>query len=191
MSAVKPSLSALIDTCVFLSAVRDTLLRAAVMRLYRLYLSETILGELRLNLVEDVGVPEASRLSVDRGDSRCFPRGDRNEVLKHLIFSTPNHPKDRHVLAAAVQAGAQVIVTNNLKDFPPHVLHPYGITARFADDFLLSLFASDEDVMLQILREQAAFLKSPPMTVHDLLRHLSRQAAPRFAACIEERISRG
>jgi PIN domain len=31
-------------------------------------------------------------------------------------------PGDRHVLAAAVKAGAQVIVTRNLKDFPPEAV---------------------------------------------------------------------
>jgi len=29
-----------------------------------------------------------------------------------------NHPKDRHVLAAAVRCNAEVIVTHNVKEFP-------------------------------------------------------------------------
>ena len=34
------------------------------------------------------------------------------------IPAMTNHPKDRHVLAAAARAGAKVMVTYNLKDFP-------------------------------------------------------------------------
>jgi hypothetical protein len=48
-----------------------------------------------------------------------------------------NHPKDRHVLAAAVRANAEVIVTFNLSDFPEPTLKPYDIAAIYPDDFLL------------------------------------------------------
>src|SRR5262249_31133667 len=37
-------------------------------------------------------------------------------------------PDDRHVLAAAIEAGAEILLTYNLRDFPESVLAPYGIT---------------------------------------------------------------
>mgnify|MGYP001792849065 CR=1 FL=1 len=40
---------------------------------------------------------------------------------------------DRHVLAAAIRAGAGVIVTRNIKDFPYDKLDPYGMEAHLPD----------------------------------------------------------
>ena len=40
---------------------------------------------------------------------------------------------DRHVLAAAIRAGAQHIITENLRDFPADVLKPYDIEAVSPD----------------------------------------------------------
>lgn len=53
-----------------------------------------------------------------------------------LIPSMTNHPKDRHVLAATVAAGAPVIVTSNLRDFPRQALEPLAISAQSPDLFL-------------------------------------------------------
>ncbi len=39
-------------------------------------------------------------------------------------------PKDRHVLAAAIKIGAQVIVTANLKHFPAELIAPWNIEAK-------------------------------------------------------------
>ena len=46
-------------------------------------------------------------------------------------------PDDRHVLAAAIRADAQLIVTKNLKDFPSGILEPLGIEAQSPDEFVI------------------------------------------------------
>ena len=46
-------------------------------------------------------------------------------------------PDDRHVLAAAITTSAQVIVTENLKDFPSKALAPFDIDAISSDELFL------------------------------------------------------
>ncbi len=44
-------------------------------------------------------------------------------------------PDDRHVLAAAIFGRCDAIVTQNLKDFPPESLSPFGIESQHPEDF--------------------------------------------------------
>ncbi|MDP3187555.1 hypothetical protein [Limnobacter sp.] len=46
---------------------------------------------------------------------------------------------DRHVVAAAIHGDASLIVTFNLKDFPPERLKPYNLVAQHPDDFIFDL----------------------------------------------------
>jgi hypothetical protein len=77
---------------------------------------------------------------------------------EHLVAATKNHEKDRHVAAAAVKAGAQVITTANLKDFAEL---PEGIEAQSPDVFLCNLFDLDPEGFVELLREQADDLVNP------------------------------
>ncbi len=172
----------------FSAALRDTLLRAAVKRLYRLYMTEEILDEVRRNLLRKGKIADselADRL-VER-IRRAFP-SSMVDAYSILVPKMTNHPKDRHVLAAAVAAGATVIVTHNLADFPIRALDPHGIVAQSPDDFLVDLYASSPDTMIRILQEQSAFLRSPHMSVEEVLDTLARQQVPRFAALLKKRI---
>ncbi len=80
------------------------------------------------------------------------------EGYEQLIPAMNNHPKDRHVLAAAVRTGAQTIVTFDTKDFPVEALSPWNIEVQTPDEFLVHQFYLDEATVLAKLEEQAAAL---------------------------------
>ena len=61
---------------------------------------------------------------------------------------------------------------------------PDGVEAQSPDDFLLGLFDLSPAEMVGALREQAAALKRPPMTLSELLVALGR-TAPRFATVVK------
>jgi hypothetical protein len=67
-----------------------------------------------------------------------------------------NHSKDRHVLAAAVHARAELIVTYNIKDFPRSSLAPYSIAAQGPSLFLKHVYNSAPFQVMQTLESQAA-----------------------------------
>jgi hypothetical protein len=66
-----------------------------------------------------------------------------------------NHPKDRHVLAAAVKTRAQTIVTFNLKDFQKEALAPWDVQAQHPDAFLIDQYHLDPNLVIAKLEQQA------------------------------------
>jgi hypothetical protein len=87
-------------------------------------------------------------------------------------------PKDRHVVAAAIRCGAQVIVTKNLRDFPESALGPLGIEAQHPDEFVCCLLDLGAELVCRSVRTCRSYLTSPAMTVEDYLRMLARQDLP-------------
>jgi predicted nucleic acid-binding protein len=94
-------------------------------------------------------------------------------------------PDDRHVLAAAIQGRAQVIVTTNLKDFPVDVLAPYAITALHPDVFIAGLVDSDPDAVITALAADRARLRNPPMTAAIYLASLLHAGLPATVAALK------
>jgi hypothetical protein len=132
--------------------------------------SSQILDEMTRNLVSTGTMPEERAKRLRAIMQREFPEAEVTGY-EHLVPAMRNHEKDRHVAAAAVKAGAQVITTSNLKDFGEL---PEGIEAQSPDVFLCNLFDLDPESFIEILREQAADLVNPPMTFEELLGRLSR-----------------
>lgn len=59
-------------------------------------------------------------------------------------------PRDRHVLAAAIYAHAEPILTFNLKDFPRAALAPFGLIATDPDALLCDLHIADPEAILPL-----------------------------------------
>ncbi len=94
--------------------------------------------------------------------------------------------QDRHVLAAAIHAGAQVIVTHNLKDFPEKALAPFNVEAVAPDDFVLDAIDLWPGAVVRVVEEQAAALRKPPHTVAELLEKLREQGLVQSVAKLNE-----
>lgn len=161
--------------------LRDTVLRAAAADFFQLRWSKDILDEMERNLVS------TSRLTVDKAArlrmkmEEVFPEAMVSDY-EPLIAAMENDPKDRHVAAAAVRAGAQVITTANLKDFR---LLPDGVEVQSPDEFLCNLFDLDPEGFIKLLREQAAVLQKPPVTFEALLDQLTL-AVPDLIEAVRE-----
>ena len=93
-------------------------------------------------------------------------------------------PGDRHVLAAAIRAGAQTIVTFNLCHFPQEALEPYGIEAQHPDEFVEHLIDLGGRKLIDIVATMAAEKKNPPMTVNDVIGSLAKAGLARSASLL-------
>jgi predicted nucleic acid-binding protein len=76
---------------------------------------------------------------------------------------------DRHVLAAAIYAGASIIVTSDLKDFPEASLNEYGIKAQHPDEFIVDLIEMNHRSVCKAVKKHRLSLKNPPNSTDELL----------------------
>jgi hypothetical protein len=95
---------------------------------------------------------------------------------------------DRHVLAAAIRASAQHIITENLRDFPTEALAIYGIEAVSADQFLSSTYELYPSEATVALRKMRSSYQNPPMTPSDFILDLMRVGLPLTAALARREI---
>jgi predicted nucleic acid-binding protein len=129
-------LLALLDSCViFPMPLCDTLLRAGESGLYQLYYSQDILDGATRNLIKEGKMTSEKAIRFQQLIIDTFPES-LVEVPAGLEQLMTNHPGDRHVLAAAVSAKADVIVTANIKHFKPESLQPWNVEAITPDAFL-------------------------------------------------------
>jgi hypothetical protein len=147
------------------SALRDLVLSLAAVDLYRPAWSELIHDEWMRSVILRYGNGVAIQAHVTRTRQRmdaAFPDALTDGFQGLISGLTLPDPKDRHVVAAAIQAGATVIVTYNLRDFPSPALAQFGIEAFHPDEFVEYLLQDDIDTALEAIKHLRARLRTPP-----------------------------
>jgi predicted nucleic acid-binding protein len=174
----------------FPAPLRDLLVGIAQTGTVRARWTEQILDECFRNILAQRPDLDESRLRRTR---ELMNRAVRDVIVSGHEGLLPDlvlpDPDDRHVLAAAVRAGAQVIVTFNLKDFPDTALEPLGLEARHPDEFVLEVIHLAPGAVAAVLVEQARRLKNPPMTLTQLIEVLGSQGLVQSSARLRELFS--
>jgi predicted nucleic acid-binding protein len=175
------SLVAFLDANVLYPAgLRSFLMYLALIGAFQAKWSNDVHEEWISNLL--INRPDLTRRQLDR-TRRLMDKNAYGAVVKgyeSLISGlTLPDPEDRHVLAAAIRARANIIVTKNLKDFPLEAVQQFNIEPQHPDAFILRLI----DLALEKVRDAAdthrLSLKNPPNTVAEYLTMLELQGIPR------------
>lgn len=166
--------------------LRDLLIRLAVTGLFGARWSEQIHDEWSRNLLANRPelvdkLPRTIEL-MNQAVPDSLVTG--HDVLINSL--TLPDPDDRHVLAAAISAGAQLIVTFNLKDFPNQDLAPFGVEAVHPDDFVAQQFDLNEGRILAAVKSHRAALRNPPRSVDEYLETLAASGLVRTADRLRE-----
>lgn len=171
---------AFFDTNVLYGALlNDCILSLAEVGLFRPLWSEDIMTELRRNLLaasEQPALVDKRIATMEAFFPDAMVRG-----YELLVEQMTNHPKDRHVLAAAVRGGAEVLVTFNLKDFRSEATAPYDVEVVHPDEFLLDQLDLYPGATIRGIEEVVANYDSPAMAMDDYLLALARAGVPKFA----------
>lgn len=165
--------------------VCDILLRLAERGLYRPAWSTEILDEVVGSLTERR--PEhAERFQRRRERMEAAFAEAMAERPARFLAAVPEEVDagDRHIVAAALAARADVIVTNNVSHFAPERLAESGLLVQTVDEFLIHQWWLDSDAVAEALTAMAEATSRPPLTHEQVLESLGK-SAPGFVALAE------
>jgi hypothetical protein len=169
-------LTAFLDASVLYSApIRDLLMHLAVQDLFQARWSDRVHDEWIAALLHkrrDLTPAQLARTRrlMDENINDASVTGYEHMIDQLMLPDT----NDRHVLAAAIHTGANIIVTANVKDFPAEMLVTHGITALHPDTFICRILENEPDAVVAGLRKLHRDLKNPPIPLDELLTGFAR-----------------
>lgn len=180
--------TALLDANILYPApMRDLLLQLAVTDLIKARWSADIHREWIEALLRNEPHRERAALERTRALMDLHTRDALVTGYEALIptLALPD-PDDRHVLAAAIAGRCDVIVTQNLRDFPEAALAPFGIEVQHPDDFLCNQMSLAPGLFCSAVRKVRARLTNPPYSVMEYLDTLTRHGLVATVAELEQ-----
>lgn len=163
--------------------LRDLLMHVALTDLYRAKWTYLIHDEWIRNLLKNRQDLTKENLERTRDLMDAHVRDCLVTGFEDLIDAvTLPDPGDRHVLAAAIRSGADVIVTFNLKHYPASALAKYGIEAQHPDEILSYQLDLASNLVCAAAKRHRASLRKHPKTVEDYLATLEAQGLAQTVA---------
>lgn len=165
----------------------DLVLSLATRKLFRPHWSREVLREVARNVPDEV--------NLDTWFDECRRRYPNAMVrgYGHRVATAAADPKDRHVLAAALHAQCDILVTNNVSDFWPDRRQ---IVVQTLDEFVHQLSRARRERVREAMLDMVRPYERPPQTLSELAAWLARVGdMPRTSAAVramadQERVGR-
>lgn len=148
--------------------------------------SQDVLDEMRRNRPPGVSEEKIDRriTTMNGHFTRAMTTG-----YQELIPQMQADAKDKHVLAAAVQSGSGVLVTDNVKDFHPPSTGPYAMRVERVSQFLNRKLQEQPDRVQSSLQGMLARNRRDPRTMAALIDKMATQPELRtFAQKLNEAV---
>ncbi len=174
--AFEPSV-AVFDACILYPFhLRNVLIQLAVDRLVEARWTDEIHDEWIRNLAtRSPAVPIERLLNTRRLMNAVLPTALLGGYEGHLLKVTLPDPDDRHVVAAAIAAGASIILTWNLRHFPAKELKKFGLRRETPDAFVSGLYDKAPDLVIGSLANARRNLTKTRLSASDFVKILKSQ----------------
>ncbi len=197
-STLMQAIVATLDACVlFQGRLTDLLLNLAEAGAFEPVWSNAIHAEWMKNLNVRFGIP-GDRIAYRRGEmEKAFPAANV-DATPALISSVQAHcktaaqMKDAHVIATAIRAKADVIVTHNIKDFAGSALMEFNLSKVRPDNFCVQLLATQTERVLNGIRAHRVSLKKAALPPAGYLQYLAddKSGIPKFSLALKPYLNR-
>lgn len=163
--------------------VRDILFWFAHYDLYRIKWTVQIFDEWRRVMVKKGVPPEEANTRIQKAHL-AFPDATVRDYEWLINLLELPDPDDRHVLAAAISINADIIVTNNTKDFPQTYLESFGLSAKTADHFLTEILELNSTLAVAAFKDMVSSKRKPQMDEYSVLTQLKNAGLKATAASL-------
>jgi PIN domain len=180
--AFRPAI-AVLDACVLYPFhLRNIVVQAAVDRLVEARWTDEIHDEWMRSLAARTPTIPMDRLQITRRlMNDALPTATVSDYAGHIPSVTLPDPEDRHVVAAAIAAGAALILTWNLRDFPMKELKKFNLHRETPDAFLTGLYHGIPELTIASLANARCNLSRSRVSAGDFVEILNRCKLTRLA----------
>ncbi len=184
MTDIADRFTAVLDANVIAGVLpRDILLSLAGAGFYRPRWSALILDEFEAYYTKKFDDAPGAAYQRSRMEI-AFPDALVSDFDALMDVAKLPDPDDHHVLAAAIQTKAAVIVTNNLTDFPADVLARFELEARSHDQFVADILDMGGPEAISALREMRERYRNPALNAEAITSNIEQLGLQETAALL-------